>query len=331
MEIEARPQGDRGDGTAGVNSDDRLSRLLLLVPYFLARPGQPLEKAATELDTTADQLREDLSLLFMCGLPGYGPGDLIDMTIVDDRVTITYDAGISRPLRLSADEATALVVALRALADVPGLAARDVVLRALAALEGAVGQASEVVNVAAPHYVDERTMSVVSGALEGGRALQLRYYTAGRDAVSDRTVDPIRLLLGSGMAYLQAWCRSAEGIRMFRLDRIECAQALDEPAVHHAPPPNSSFVDGVFTPPPDAPLLRLRVGVQSRWITEYYPCERVEEDGPEHYLVSLRATDLDWARRLVMGCGLDVEVLSPTELVDAVTGHARAALAQYAR
>ncbi len=312
--------------------DDRLSRLLLLVPYFLARPGQALQKAAAELDTSAEQLREDLSLLFLCGLPGYGPGDLIDMTIVDDSVTITYDAGISRPLRLSADEATALVVALRALADVPGLAARDVVLRALAALEGAAEQAAEpLVDVAPPRHLDEHTMSVVSGAVEHNRALRLRYYTAGRDAVSDRIVDPVRLLLGTGMAYLQAWCRSAEGVRMFRLDRIEQAEELDEPAVPHTVPRDSSFVDGVFAPPKDAPLVTLRVGAQSRWITEYYPCEKVEADGPEHQVVALRATNLDWARRLVMGCGLDVEILGPPELADAVADHARAALGRYAR
>lgn len=312
--------------------DDRLSRLLLLVPYFLARPGQPLETAAAELDVTAQQLREDLSLLFLCGLPGYGPGDLIDMTIADDRVTITYDAGISRPLRLTADEATALVVALRALADVPGLAARDVVLRALAALEGAVGQVNDpVVNVAAPSHLDEQTMSVVSGALERRRALTLRYYTAGRDAVTDRTVDPIRLLLNSGMAYLQAWCRNADAVRMFRLDRIEHAHELDEPAVPRATAVQSSFVDGVFTPPTDATLVKLRVGPESRWIAEYYPCERIEPDGPDQYVVSLRATDLDWARRLVMGCGLDIAVLSPPELADSVSDHARAALAAYAR
>ncbi|MGH3544526.1 MAG: helix-turn-helix transcriptional regulator [Mycobacteriales bacterium] len=315
-----------------MNTDDRLSRLLLLVPYFLARPGQPLETAAAELDVTAQQLRDDLALLFMCGLPGYGPGDLIDMTIVDDRVTITYDAGISRPLRLSADEATALVVALRALADVPGLAARDVVLRALAALEGAAGQAGDpVVNVAAPSHLDEATMSAVSGATQRGRALALRYYTAGRDTVSDRTVDPIRLLLGAGAAYLQAWCRGVEGIRMFRLDRIEHAHELDEPAAPHAAPADSSFVNGVFTPPADATLVKLRVGAASRWIAEYYPCERVEPDGPEHHVVWLRATNSDWARRLVMGCGLDVEVLTPVELAEAVADHARAALAQYAR
>ncbi|HEX5812858.1 MAG TPA: protein pafC, partial [Pseudonocardia sp.] len=81
--------------TGGVT--DRLPRLLSLVPYLLARPGIPVAEAAADFGITERQLRRDLELLWMCGLPGYGPGDLIDMALDGDRVTITYDAGIDRP------------------------------------------------------------------------------------------------------------------------------------------------------------------------------------------------------------------------------------------
>jgi proteasome accessory factor C len=100
-------------------SADRLGRLLNLVPYLLARPGIAVADAADGLGITERQLREDLELLWVCGLPGYGPGDLIDMALDGDRVTITYDAGIDRPLRLTQDEALALVVALRLSAPWP--------------------------------------------------------------------------------------------------------------------------------------------------------------------------------------------------------------------
>lgn len=314
-----------------MKTDDRLSRLLLLVPYFLARPGMPLAEAAADLGVSEAQLRGDLQLLFMCGLPGYGPGDLIDMSIVDDAVTITYDAGISRPLRLTADEAMALIVALRALADVPGLAARDVVLGALAVLEHAAGErGAGAARVSVATRVNEDTMSTVSGALDRRRALRLRYYTAGRDVISDRTIDPIRLLLIDGTAYLQAWCRSAEAVRTFRLDRIEEITELAEPARPVETPPAAELSAGVFTPPNDAVSLKLRIGPASRWISEYYPCEEVYPDGPSRWIVRLRATDLAWARRLVMGCDADVEVLQPAELAADIRAHAAAALANYA-
>ena len=120
---------------------DRLPRLLALVPYLIARPGIPVDEAAADFGVTPKQLRKDLELLWMCGLPGYGPGDLIDLSFEGDTITVTYDAGMRRPLRLTAAEATALLVALRALADTPGVVDTDAVRRSLAKIESAVGQA----------------------------------------------------------------------------------------------------------------------------------------------------------------------------------------------
>src|SRR5690606_41276614 len=90
---------------SGTTSTGWLARLLNLVPYLLARPGIRIADAAADLGVSEQQLRDDLELLWVCGLPGYGPGDLIDMAFVGDRVNITYSAGIYRTLRLSPDEA----------------------------------------------------------------------------------------------------------------------------------------------------------------------------------------------------------------------------------
>ena len=65
---------------------DRLPRLLALVPYLLARPGILVADAAADFGITEKQLRRDLELLWMCGLPGYGPGDLIDLSFDSDTV-----------------------------------------------------------------------------------------------------------------------------------------------------------------------------------------------------------------------------------------------------
>jgi proteasome accessory factor C len=73
----------------------------------------------------------------------------------------------------------------------------------------------------------------------------------------------------------------------------------------------------------------LRVGRSARWITEYYPCERVQETSPDAWLVDLRVSDLTWARRLVLGLGPDVAVVAPDELAEQVRTHARAALEAY--
>ncbi len=113
----AHPAGrDGGAGMTASGTADRMTRLLSLVPYLTARPeGVGVAEAARDFGVTERQLRSDLELLWMCGLPGYGPGDLIDLAFEGDRVRVTFTAGMVRPLRLTTDEAVALVVALRAL------------------------------------------------------------------------------------------------------------------------------------------------------------------------------------------------------------------------
>ncbi|HYZ09236.1 MAG TPA: YafY family protein [Pseudonocardiaceae bacterium] len=307
---------------------DRLPRLLALVPYLLARPGVRIDDAAADFDVTPRQLRRDLELLWMCGLPGYGPGDLIDLSFEGDTVTVTFDAGMSRPLRPSATEATALVVALRALADTPGLVDAGAVRRALAKIESGAGRAAQQQAVVVGLAAREAALTTVRTALDRRRALRMRYYTASRDAVSERTVDPMRLLLVGGHSYLEAWCRSAEAVRLFRLDRIEHATDLDEPAVPpaHARPTDVSA--GLFRAEPDQHLAELTLAADARWVAEYYPMEDVADTLGGGAMVRMRYADTEWMVRLILGLGADVVVREPPELAEAVRGRARAALAR---
>jgi proteasome accessory factor C len=307
---------------------DRVARLLNLVPYLLARPGIDIAQAAAELGVTDRQLREDLELLWVCGLPGYGPGDLIDMAFDGDRVTITYDAGIDRPLRLTPDEALALVVALRMLAEMPGIGGRDAIERALAKIEAAAGDVADA-PVAVRIPGDDDRLATLRGAVERGKALRITYYTATRDETGDRVIDPMRVLLVEGRAYVEAWCRQAEAVRLFRVDRIDGFTELDEPAAPPRQARRNDMRDGVFQASPDQPLVTLQVGRDARWITEYYPCESVIDTDAEHWRVTLRASDLAWARRLVLGLGSHVVVLDPPELADAVRDETKRALAAY--
>jgi len=309
-------------------SADRLGRLLNLVPYLLARPGIEVAQAAADLGITERQLREDLELLWVCGLPGYGPGDLIDMAFDGDRVTVTYDAGIDRPLRLNPDEALALVVALRMLAETPGVSSRDAIERALAKIENATGDLADA-PVAVRLPANAERLDAIRAAVERRHALRLTYYTAARDETSERVVDPMRVLMVGSRGYLEAWCRRAEATRLFRVDRIDAFTELAEPSAPPAQAVPHDVTDGVFHPTPDLPLVTLRVGRGSRWITEYYPCEDVRREGDE-WLVTMRVTDLGWAQRLLLGLGADVTVIGPRELVDRIREQATTALDQYA-
>ncbi|HEX7659818.1 MAG TPA: WYL domain-containing protein [Pseudonocardiaceae bacterium] len=309
---------------------ERLPRLLALVPYLLARPGIALDEAAADFHVTRQQLRKDLELLWMCGLPGYGPGDLIDLSFESDTITVTYDAGMRRPLRLTAAEATALLVALRALADTPGVVDSEAVSRTIAKIEAAVGEAQPtgVVVGLAMRETEEtaKTGATVRDALSRGRALRIRYYTASRDAVTDRTIDPMRMLLLDGRGYLEAWCRNAQGVRMFRLDRIDAVTVLDEPA---APPPYArpqDYSTSLYPPAPDQSEAWLLLNPDARWIAEYYPVEELIELAGDRARVRMRYSDRSWLVRLVLGHSGDVLVESPADVRAEVVARAREAL-----
>jgi proteasome accessory factor C len=328
---------------------ERLPRLLTLVPYLLARPGVPLADVAADFGIGERQLRRDLELLWMCGLPGYGPGDLVDLSFAGDTVTVTEDAGLRRPLRLTTAEGTALLVALRTLGDLPGMVDTDAVRRATAKIERAVGDAGAAGVAVEVSRQEQATTTAVREALESGRALTIRYYTAGRDAVTRRTVDPMRLLLVEGRGYLEAWCRRAGAVRLFRLDRVDEVVVLDEPA---AAPPDAEPTDlsaGVFPARPEHGSAVLLLEPWARWVAEYYPVEQVvelppdpadERNGHDHApdgrpgrpadgraRVLMRYADPAWLVRLVLGLGGGARILEPPELAAEVARRASEALA----
>lgn len=310
---------------------DRLPRLLALVPYLLSHPGSRLPDVAAVFGVPERQLRDDLRLVWLCGLPGHFPGDLIDVEYAGDRVTVSNADTIARPLRLTGDEALALVVALRALAGVPDLTGSDAVDRALAKLETAVGDAAAAAgSVTVAMEPDSGVVGAVRDALERGRALHLRYYVPARDETTDRDVDPMRLLLVEGHSYLEAWCRRVEDVRLFRLDRVESLEVLTEPA--RVPPSAKprSLEDGLFQPSPGDQVVMLELGPAARWVADYYPCQSVSEWPGGGLRVELRTPDTRWLRRLALQLGGAGRVVEPAELVREVRMEAEAALVAYA-
>ncbi len=309
---------------------DRLPRLLALVPYLLAHPGARLADVAAMFEVTERQLRSDLDLLWVCGLPGHGPGDLIDVELTEGTVTLSNADAIARPLRLSSDEALALVVALRTLADVPGLSERDALDRALVKIETAVGDAAGAADrIAVAVEPEAEVLAVARAAAAGRRRLHLQYYVPGRDETTERDVDPMRLLLVDGRWYLEGWCRSAEAVRLFRLDRVVGLSVLDLPA-ELPPQAQPRDVDsGLFQPSDTDEVVTLELEPAAAWVADYYPADSVEELPEDRLLVRLRTPDTRWLRRLALRLGGSGRVVAPAELAAAVRADAAAALAAY--
>lgn len=305
----------------------RLVRLLNMVPYFQANPRITWTQAAADLGVSRKQLRSDLDQLWLCGQPGYGPGDLIDFEFSGDTIAVTFSAGIDRPLRLTSPEATGVLVALRALVDVPGVLDPGAARRAIAKIEAAAGTVTDRPGSAEPAAVEDRTTTAMRKAVRTGRALSIEYYSASRDTLSARTVDPIRVVLIAEHSYLEAWSREAEGVRLFRFDRIVDAAVLDEPS---APPEPSAVTDtGLFDGDPALPTAILRVAPEATWVFEYYPMRDLRELPDGSWQATMTYAADAWLTRLLLGFGSAITVVAPDDLAARVRAAALEALGAY--
>jgi len=178
-------------------------------------------------------------------------------------------------------------------------------------------------------HAERSVLARAREALDGGRRVHLSYYVPGRDEATERDVDPMRLLVVEGRTYLEGWCRKAEAVRVFRLDRV---LRIDVLGVAAEVPRQAEPVDvdqGLFRPSPDDMRVVLDLTPRGRWVAEYYPCEDVTELGDGRLRVTLRTPDAAWARRLALGLGEDGRVVAPPALAAAVRADAAAALAAY--
>jgi proteasome accessory factor C len=310
----------------------RLVRLLNMVPYFQANPRVTRAQAAADLGVSLKQLGEDLDQLWLCGLPGYSPGDLIDFAFEGDTIEVTFSAGMDTPLQLTSPEATGLLVALRALADIPGVVDPEAARSAIAKIEAAAGAAGHAPDVAAvdePAPVESQAAAAVRAAVLDSRALSIDYYAASHDTLSTRIVDPIRIVLVGDQSYLEAWSRDAEGVRLFRFDRIVDAVVLDEPSAPPEPalaaPPDTSLFDA----DPSLPSATLRLAPSASWMFEYYPMRLLGELPDGYCEAAMTYASEEWMARQVLGLGSAVRVLAPESLANRVRDAAVAALECY--
>jgi predicted DNA-binding transcriptional regulator YafY len=315
-----------------VTATSRLSRLLAMVPWLLNRQGVPLEEAARHFGITEAQLVKDLELLFVCGMPGHMPDDLIEAEWDSGRVYLDNAEAISRPLRLAPDEAVALLAGLRTLAEVPGLHDRRAVESALvklsAAAQDAVGVASRL-TVDLTAGAEEKTLRTAREALKARRRLRMRYVVPARDEITERDVDLMRVMNMGGRWYLEAWCHRAEDVRLFRVDRVIGAELLDEdgtPPVQAVPRDED---ERLFRPSDDDVVVTLEVEPRGRWVAEYYPVETAEERAGGGLRITMKVADPRWLPRLVMRLGGAGRIVAPAELAERALSATRAALANY--
>jgi len=320
------------------HSTDRLQRLLALVPYVISRKVVGLAETATTFGISERELVDDLNLLWCVELRAPDPYCPIDLSYEGGEIVVSQAESMDRPLRLGVDEASALLVGLRMLAEVahaaaePGPADRSALSRTIAKLEAAAGEAaapSAQVAIQVDQVAERAVLATVTDALGRGQRLHLSYYVPGRDEATERDVDPMRLLVVEGRTYLEGWCRRAEAVRLFRLDRVLGIDVLEVAAEVPADAKPVDVDQGLFRPSAGDLNVVIDLSVYGRWVAEYYPCENVTELGDGRLRVALRTPDGGWVRRLALRLGENGRILEPADIAAAVRRDAAAALAQY--
>jgi proteasome accessory factor C len=207
-------------------------------------------------------------------------------------------------------------------------AARSAIAK-IEAAAGAAGIGAEVAAVDEPAPVESQAAAAVRAAVHDNRALTIDYYAASHDTLTTRIVDPIRIVLVGHHSYLEAWSREAEGVRLFRFDRIVDASVLDEPSAPPGPalqaPPDTSLFDA----DPALPSATLRLAPSASWMFEYYPMRLLRELPDGYCEAAMTYASEDWMARQVLGLGPAVRVIEPESLAQRVRMAAVAALESY--
>ena len=340
------------EGSAGVNtpgkpvprgsaatSTTRLQRLLALVPYVVSRKVVGLADTAAAFGVSERELVDDLNLLWCVELRSPDPYCPIDLSYEGGEIVVSQAESMDRPLRLAVDEASALLVALRMLAEIgrvasmPGLDQGQALNRTIAKLEAAAGEAatpSTQVAIQVDKIVQQAALDQLRDALARRRRVHLSYYVPGRDEATERDVDPMRLLIVEGRTYLEGWCRRADAVRLFRLDRVLSLDVLDVAAEVPAGAEPRDVDQGLFHPSAEDLNVVIELAPLGRWVAEYYPCDSAEELGDGRLRVTLRTPDPGWVRRLALRLGENGRIVAPAGLAAQIREDASAALAQYA-
>jgi proteasome accessory factor C len=316
---------------ASVKVEERLARMLVVVPYLIRHPGTTLDEAATVFAIPIPQLRRDLEQLFLAGLPPYGPGDLIDVDIDEDgRIWIAMADHFARPLRLTRQEALAVYVRATELAATPGVPVAPALNAALAKLRDALGAEAlgEAAGIAGaepgtpPEHLD--TVRAASGSHE---RLRIAYVAQSTGERTERVVDPEAVFASAGHWYAAVWDVEVDDERLLRIDRIASVEPAGE---RFAPRGLRGAGRPLYTPSDRDVDVRVRLHPAARWVAEYYLARDVAE-GPDGSLeVTLPTATTRWIARLFLRLGTDAEVLEPPGLREEIEAEARATLERYA-
>jgi proteasome accessory factor C len=281
-----------------------------MLPWVMANPGASVDEVCERFGYSQKDLAEDLAIVFVCGLPGYGPGDLMVAEIDGDEVFVDMADYFANAPRLAPAEALGLLAA--GLAVVGSGQADQVLASAVEKLSRAllpVGESILEVDLAGEPDV----VTHLRQAAGGGQVLELTYTSLSREQTTVREVEPWSVFSSLGNWYLTGYCRLAQSDRVFRVDRM--ARLTGEGFIPPAKPP---LPEVRYTPSVEDVKCRIELLDSARWVVDYYPVETISDE-PGRLVVDFSAADPLVAARLLLRLGPHARLLEGPEIAEALT------------
>ena len=293
------------------NAIDQTRRMLSLVTYLRERPGARVEDVARAFGITEDELISDLDVLphVRDQLPRRRPARHRHRR--RPHLVAQPRRRRAEPLRLAADEATALLVAARAVATLPGLreSDRQALLRATAKVEAAAGEAAGAsARLSVTFESEGGVFADVDRAISERRRLWIRYYSpgAGRAHRARGRPDPPvqrrpHLRGGAGAASRRPGAPSGS------TGSPRSSSSTSRPTRREIELRDLS--EGLVQPAAEDPEVVVEVGPGGRWVAEYYPHDSAEELPDGGLRITLRTPDPASLRRLALRLGRDGRIV----------------------
>ena len=299
----------------------RLSRLLAMLPWVIAHPGAKVDEVCERFGYSRSELVKDLELVFVCGLPGYGPGELMDAWIDDDEVVVDAADYFSRPVRLTPAEALMMLSGGMALRSAGlGPKALDSAIEKLQRVLMPDGESLAVELESEPDLVGP-----LREAVADHRVVEIRHTALASGKETVRSIEPWTVFSTLGNWYVRGHCRLAGSERVFRIDRIRALTPTEE---RFEPPVDAGSPTVQYTPGVDDVTAVIRLTPSASWVAEYYPVE-VLDSTPEGFTVAFSAADPAVAARLLLRLGEHAELVSGDEVGDARDALRARILARY--
>ena len=285
----------------------RISRILALIPYVLEHETVDVEEVMTRFGYTRAQLTKDLDTIFVCGLPGYGPGDLMEAYMDEDEVIIDAAEFFTKAPRLTPAEALGL------------LAAGMTVIgsgEASPALESAVRKLSNVVMPDADatltvDVIDEsQNVGTLRDAAAQQKVVRIVYRSVAKEEETEREIEPWSVFASLGRWYVIGHCRMVGGQRTYRVDRIKELEVGDESFER----PESVPEPGVgYAPSEDDVVCLIDLGPGARWVLDYYPVEVVEQ-AEDRTRIRFHSPEAEVPARLLLRLGTEARLVAGPEV-----------------